>query len=137
MANGAYQCTSSNQKSQSFASGVYYEIFPGSPAVCGHGNREFSFLARRGADETQVLVVFVTGGMCWDADSCGLDASLRTMAVDNQVDKAPAVPESFPAELGIYESRSSARSWTTTPVLPLPRLRDRRQSAATGASPSS
>ncbi len=48
--------------------------------------------------------VFVTGGMCWDADSCGLDASLRTMAVDNQVDKAPAVPESFPADLGIYES---------------------------------
>jgi hypothetical protein len=49
-------------------------------------------------------MVFVTGGMCWDADSCGLDASLRTMAVDNQVDKAPAVPESFPSDLGINES---------------------------------
>lgn len=105
IANSAYQCTGSNQKAaNTFSTGVYYEIFPGSPAVCGHGNREFSFLARRGADVTQLLIVFVTGGMCWDADSCGLDASLRTMAVDNLVDKAPAVPESFPVDLDIYES---------------------------------
>eukprot|EP00291_Cryptomonas_curvata_P022851 CAMPEP_0172170794 /NCGR_PEP_ID=MMETSP1050-20130122/11500_1 /TAXON_ID=233186 /ORGANISM="Cryptomonas curvata, Strain CCAP979/52" /LENGTH=526 /DNA_ID=CAMNT_0012842085 /DNA_START=119 /DNA_END=1699 /DNA_ORIENTATION=- len=72
---------------------VYYELFPGSPAVCGHGNREFSFLARRGTSETNLLVAFLAGGTCQDAQGCGADPALRTMAVDNDpgFEKAPAV----------------------------------------------
>jgi hypothetical protein len=37
---------------------VYYELFPGSPAVCGHGNREFSFLVRRGTSDENVSLNF-------------------------------------------------------------------------------
>lgn len=31
------------------------------PQVCGHGNREFSFLARRGKSVTKLLVVLFAG----------------------------------------------------------------------------
>ena len=85
---------------------VYFELFPGSPAVCGHGNREFSFLARRAASDTnvrahgperfssqhagywmpcarQIIIAFLAGGMCWDAQSCGLDLAFRKIGIDN------------------------------------------------------
>ncbi len=62
--------------------GLYYELFPGSPAVCGHGNREFSFIAKRSYQTDTVVVAFLAGGMCWDEDSCGLDPARRAMGAD-------------------------------------------------------
>ena len=59
---------------QSTPVGQYAEYFPGSPAVCGHGNREFSFLARRGSNTAGVIVAMLAGGTCWDAAGCALDA---------------------------------------------------------------
>ncbi len=39
----------------------------------------------------QVLVIFGTGGMCWDAYSCG-DPMFRSMAVDALQAPHPAIP---------------------------------------------
>ncbi|EKX45283.1 hypothetical protein GUITHDRAFT_139190 [Guillardia theta CCMP2712] len=47
-----------------------YEVKPGSPAVCGHGNREFSFFVRPGDSVQDLIILFAAGGICWDAASC-------------------------------------------------------------------
>jgi len=75
---------------------LYYQLKPGSPATCGHGNREFSFFAHKGPDTSKVLVVFASGGMCWDADTCG-NPMFRSMAIDalQGSELAPAVGAVF------------------------------------------
>jgi hypothetical protein len=76
--------------------GKYFEFFPGSPAACAHGNREFSFLARKSTSATSIVLFFLAGGTCWDETSCGIDPATRTVAIDNlQFDSAPSVPNSF------------------------------------------
>jgi len=81
-----YQCRDGLQTttgSTAFSqSNLYYELFPGAPATCGHGNREFSFFVRRGSRLDALIVVFLAGGICFDADGCGTDPNLRTLGVD-------------------------------------------------------
>eukprot|EP00961_Rhodomonas_salina_P095169 1280388-Rhodomonas_salina.1 len=87
---------------------LYYQLKPGSPTVCGHGNREFSFFAHKGQDTSKVIVVFASGGMCWDAESCG-DPMFRSMAIDAlQVEPARA----FSTHVGspTLDFRAEARS---------------------------
>lgn len=71
------------------------QMIPGSPAACGHGNREFSFFVRpadRGVDDEpsleKVMLVFAAGGMCWDGASCGETAE-RLMGSGNNEWSAP------------------------------------------------
>lgn len=87
----------------------WHQLIPGSPAVCGHGNREFSFFVRpedvakkvdtlAPSSLQKVMLVFVTGGICWDAQSCGDATGNRTMASGNNpwtshFGKSPSVPE--------------------------------------------
>jgi len=101
-----------DQKLQDFTWTVrnWAQLIPGSPAACGHGNREFSFFVRPEDPSTKVvaatgkpslekvLLVFVAGGMCWDAESCGDATGKRKMASGNNPwssphGKAPSVPE--------------------------------------------
>ena len=87
----------------------WHQLIPGSPAVCGHGNREFSFFVRPESVEfkvdklapsslQKVLLVFVKGGICWDAQSCGDATGNRMMASGNNPwtshhGRSPSVPE--------------------------------------------
>eukprot|EP00960_Hanusia_phi_P041075 754819-Hanusia_phi.AAC.5 len=75
---------------------------PGGSAVCGHGNREFSFFFRLTASSAtkqsfqNLMIVFLAGGMCWDAGTCGNNTSTRTMsAANNPPSVEPTIPESF------------------------------------------
>ena len=101
-----YKCVPGMQKLSEFSAGsnVVREIKPGSPAVCGHGNREFSFLARRGKLTTHVMVVFLGGGICWDAETCAAEGAGRTISMDSlhsrNPDSSPAVPFEVKQDLG-------------------------------------
>mmetsp|Transcript_27991 Transcript_27991/g.90814 ORF Transcript_27991/g.90814 Transcript_27991/m.90814 type:complete len:637 (-) Transcript_27991:340-2250(-) len=123
-------------------SNVWYELKPGSPAVCGHGNREFSFFAKKGTNANKVLLVLLAGGMCWDSATClGSTPSDRKMAVDSLSDSyqvvvggvpqtidelAPAVPKALknvwsPSgkstfETGILQSDSQFADWSVVVV---------------------
>jgi len=90
--------------------------------VCGHGNREFSFLARRGKSATKVLLVLMGGGICWDAETCSALGDKRTIAMDSlhsqNPDTSPAVPfemkqalgkDGLAFRLGIFDSTSEVR----------------------------
>jgi len=75
------------------------QMIPGSPAACGHGNREFSFLVRTATKVgslERVVLAFAAGGMCWDAESCGNTAIQRMGSGNNQWSsphmKSPAIP---------------------------------------------
>jgi len=84
----------------------WYELKPGSPAVCAHGNREFSFLASKREDSKKLVIMLAAGGICYDAKTCG-DPQAREVAVDalNDIvpnpgtsagkELAPAVPRAF------------------------------------------
>ncbi len=82
------------------------QMIPGSPTACGHGNREFSFFVRpadRGvspnieASFEKLLLIFAAGGICWDAESCGLTQSQLMGSGNNPWSspsmRSPAVPE--------------------------------------------
>jgi hypothetical protein len=73
----------------------WYELKPGSPAVCAHGNREFSFLASKRADDKKLVIVLAAGGICWDAKTCG-DPQARQVALDALLDLVPS-PGTGPA----------------------------------------
>ena len=66
----------------------WYELKPGSPAVCAHGNREFSFLASRRDDRKKLVIMLGAGGVCWDAKTCG-DPQARQVAIDALNDFVP------------------------------------------------
>ena len=66
----------------------WYELKPGSPAVCAHGNREFSFLASKRDDDKKLVIMLAAGGICWDAKSCG-DPQARQVALDALLDLVP------------------------------------------------
>eukprot|EP00960_Hanusia_phi_P053124 761851-Hanusia_phi.AAC.2 len=88
---------------RSCSSDTWYELKPGSPAVCGHGNREFSFFAKKGKNPNKVEIVFssmtfislsmkmllilLAGGLCWDSGTClGKTPADRKMAIDSLAD---------------------------------------------------
>ncbi len=56
------------------------EIFPGGDTICSRGT-PFSFFVHPGT-VNKVVVDFMGGGACWDADSCSEDSSLFVDAVD-------------------------------------------------------
>jgi len=66
----------------------WYELKPGSPAVCAHGNREFSFMAAKRADQKKLVIMLSAGGVCWDARTCG-DPQARQVAIDALGDQVP------------------------------------------------
>lgn len=66
----------------------WYEMKPGSPAVCAHGNREFSFLATKRDDDKKLVIMLTAGGICWDAKTCG-DPQARQVAIDALRDMVP------------------------------------------------
>jgi len=66
----------------------WYELKPGSPAVCAHGNREFSFLASRRIEDKKLVIILAAGGICWDAKTCG-DPQARQVAIDALDDIVP------------------------------------------------
>mmetsp|Transcript_99496 Transcript_99496/g.160424 ORF Transcript_99496/g.160424 Transcript_99496/m.160424 type:complete len:681 (+) Transcript_99496:56-2098(+) len=88
--DGGYQCD--------YTQGLYglghmtqdkwYELKPGSPAVCAHGNREFSFMATKRADQKKLVIMLSAGGVCWDARTCG-DPQARQVAIDALGDQVP------------------------------------------------
>jgi len=62
-----------------FEKNEWAEIRPGKPAVCGLGNREFSFYIRPLQDiESRVIFIFLSSGICYDAASCG-ESAARTL----------------------------------------------------------
>lgn len=67
----------------------WYELKPGSPAVCAHGNREFSFLATRRYEDKKLVIMLTAGGICWDAKTCG-DPQARQVSVDALRDPVPS-----------------------------------------------
>jgi hypothetical protein len=113
------------QKMSEFTAGsnVMRELKPGSPAVCGHGNREFSFLARRGKNTNKVMIVFLAGGICWDAETCSALGDKRTISMDSKQssrnpDDSPAIPfeikqalgkDGLAFRLGMFDSTSEVR----------------------------
>jgi len=66
----------------------WYELKPGSPAVCAHGNREFSFMATKREDDKKLVIMLTAGGVCWDARTCG-DPQARQVAIDALGDQVP------------------------------------------------
>uniref|UniRef100_A0A6U5BHX2 LysM domain-containing protein n=1 Tax=Hemiselmis andersenii TaxID=464988 RepID=A0A6U5BHX2_HEMAN len=88
-----------------FQSLGFVKLYPGGHSVCGHGNREFYFMARESslgrAVPDKVMVAFMSGGWCWNAETCGvMDLQLRTMARDALLNSvaagsAPSVPEAY------------------------------------------
>jgi hypothetical protein len=91
--SGQYACTPGMLKLSAMPAGStsFHELKPGSPAVCGHGNREFSFLVSKRPKVKSVLLFLMAGGMCWDAKTCG-DPKMRSMAVDAMIDPAELAP---------------------------------------------
>ena len=104
----------------SFQSLRFVNLYPGMHTACGHGNREFFFMAResfRGrAVPDKVIIAFMAGGWCWDAVSCGVaNLEMRTMAKDSVADSAGPAPSPLHAYSrndmfvsGIFEQESAA-----------------------------
>lgn len=86
------------------------QMIPGSPAACGHGNREFSFYVRpadRGvasgaASLEKVLLIFAAGGMCWDAEGCGNTAQQKMGSGNNKWSSPNGKSPETPARLLRY-----------------------------------
>mmetsp|Transcript_27376 Transcript_27376/g.69059 ORF Transcript_27376/g.69059 Transcript_27376/m.69059 type:complete len:697 (+) Transcript_27376:40-2130(+) len=105
-----------------FQSLGFVKLYPGGHSVCGHGNREFYFMARessRGrAVPDKVMVAFMSGGWCYNAETCGvMDLQLRTLAKDALLNSvaagsAPGVPQAYSRSdvfaSGIFEKEPAA-----------------------------
>ena len=88
--SGGYKCDYANGMwpVSSMHADHWYEMKPGSPAVCAHGNREFSFLASKRADTKKLVLMLQAGGICWDAKTCG-DPQARQVSIDSLLDMVP------------------------------------------------
>ena len=112
-------CWSSSGYQCDYAEGMYglghmqqdkwYELKPGSPAVCAHGNREFSFLASKRVDDKKLVIILAAGGICWDAQTCG-DPQARQVAIDALEDLVPNPGTSAARELAPAVPRSLRNS---------------------------
>uniref|UniRef100_A0A7S0Z4P0 LysM domain-containing protein n=1 Tax=Hemiselmis tepida TaxID=464990 RepID=A0A7S0Z4P0_9CRYP len=103
---------------------AFKKLYPGGHSVCGHGNREFYFMARESAkgrnEPNKVMVAFMSGGWCWNAETCGvMDLQLRTMARDALLNSvaagsAPSVPQAYSRsdafKSGIFRQQAEADS---------------------------
>ena len=85
------------------------QMIPGSPAACGHGNREFSFFVRpadRGVSNEpsleKLMLVFAAGGICWDAASCGNTTERRMGSGNNEWSEPHAQSPEVPQRLLTY-----------------------------------
>ena len=88
--SGGYKCDYGNgmRNVSSMQADLWYQMKPGSPAVCAHGNREFSFLASKRADTKKLVLMLQAGGICWDAKTCG-DPQARQVSIDSLLDMVP------------------------------------------------
>ncbi len=87
---------------------TWNELLPGGPTVCSRGS-EFAFFVHPGT-VNKVIVDFIGGGACWNADTCSFADALFADSVE-PVRRAVAMAE----PVGIYD-RSRAdnpfRDWT-------------------------
>lgn len=125
---GEYACTPGMLPLDAMPAGstAFHELKPGSPAVCGHGNREFSFLVSKRPEVKKVMLFLMAGGMCWDAKTCG-DPKMRSMAIDAMLDPAelaPTVPVSIKQatsvsgrfKKGVLSDSSAFKDWSVVMV---------------------
>lgn len=96
-ADTVIKCTDGQTKQMMFMDSNFLELgrwsqmIPGSPAVCGHGNREFSFFVRPSdpagvrtkVSLEKLMLVFSAGGICWDAEGCGTSNKRRMGSGNN------------------------------------------------------